>query len=368
MPDDPFDLPGVGDLPPLLLEDLGRVRAGRVHRVEELFRHLAADRPLGQQIQHGPQPLGGDGALGDLLPILVQPTQELHHDPVADDLGIAVRLDAGLVVGGQLLACGEDARVVVRNPILPHEARALGLGQLGQTASDLVHPGRLDHQGHQVGIREVAIVVGEFLAPHREGDLLVRVPETGLLNQRLPLLDRLVLAPDLVLQRLLDVLEGVHVLDFGLDPQLLLAHRADRDVGVAAEASLLHVPVADPQKDQDRPELPEVLCRLLGGADVRLAHDLHQGKAAPVVVHQAGFRLFQGARMHQLARVLLEMDAVDPDPLLRPVQREGDETALRQGQLVLAQREEEENKFKYTGPKKLDRILKCILRVIDLQS
>ena len=253
--------------------------------------------------------------------------------PTACALSLVLVVLGGVVLGAEPVARGKgraDAQQV------PDALLARGDAlELHQAPPDLVHPGLLDDQGHQVGVREVAIVVGKLLAPHREGDLLVRVPEPGLLDETLPLLHRLDLAPDLVLQRLLDVLEGIHVLDFGLDPQLLLADRADRDVGVAAEAPLLHVPVADLQEYQDRPELPEVLCRLLRGADVRLGHDLHQGKAAPVVVYQTGFRLFQGARMHQLARVLLEMDAVDPDPLLHPVQREGDETALRQRQLVL---------------------------------
>jgi hypothetical protein len=58
-----------------------------------------------------------------------------------------------------------------------------------------------------------------FLTAHRHGPTGGDVPEAGFLFDSPATGDDLGLALDLVLERLLDMLEGVQVLDFGLGPE-----------------------------------------------------------------------------------------------------------------------------------------------------
>ena len=65
-----------------------------------------------------------------------------------------------------------------------------------------------------------------------------------------------------------------------LVPSVGRAARAHRDVGVAAEAALLHVAVADLEVLEDRAQRAQVGAGLGGAAHVGLAHDLEQRHAA----------------------------------------------------------------------------------------
>ena len=89
---------------------------------------------------------------------------------------------------------------------------------------------------------------------------------------------------DLVLDRLLQVAEGVDVLHLRLGAERLLPTRAHRDVGVAAQAALFHVAVVDAEPHQDVAQAREELGRLGGRAHVGLRHDLDERHAAAVVV------------------------------------------------------------------------------------
>ena len=57
---------------------------------------------------------------------------------------------------------------------------------------------------------------------------------------------------DLSLKGTMNPLEGVHVLDLGLYPELASAFRPERDVGVAAHLSTFQVPVTDIQVTEQR--------------------------------------------------------------------------------------------------------------------
>ena len=90
---------------------------------------------------------------------------------------------------------------------------------------------------------------------------------------------------------------------------------AHRDVGVAAQGPLLHVDVGDAQLLDEAAQLGQEDARLFGRGDVRLGHDLHQGRAAPVEVHQrvvgAVDAARSSARVHELAGVLLHVHPGD---------------------------------------------------------
>ena len=75
-----------------------------------------------------------------------------------------------------------------------------------------------------------------------------------------------------------------------LSPSSRRAERAQRDVRVAAQRTLLHVHVADPQLAQRRAQQPQPLAGLLGRAQVGLGDDLRQRRAAAVEVHDARVR------------------------------------------------------------------------------
>ena len=108
----------------------------------------------------------------------------------------------------------------------------------------------------------------------------------------------------------LDRRERVHVLDFGFRTELGLTRWPDADVGVDAQASLLHAHVAHIEVLQDLLESPEIRARIGGRADVGLAHYLDQRNTGPIEVDGGGARI---AVVNRLARVFLHMQARDSD-------------------------------------------------------
>ena len=152
-----------------------------------------------------------------------------------------------------------------------------------------------------------------LFAAHGFSNPLLRVPQPGLLYYRAPFIEDLVLSLDLIGQGPLHVAEGIHILDLGPGPEGLGAHGPDGDIGVATQTAFLHVPVADLKVLEDRPQQPEVVGSLLGGAEVGFAHDLQEGNAGAVEVDVAE-RL--GLVVKELSRVLLQVDAGDSHQFL----------------------------------------------------
>jgi hypothetical protein len=119
----------------------------------------------------------------------------------------------------------------------------------------------------------------------------VSAPEPGSKMQRF-LRDQptapqdLPLAVDLRADASFDEAEGVHVLQLGLHAEIARAGSTQGDVGVAAQRALLHVHVADTKPAQRRAEQLQPIARLLGGAQIRLAHDLSERRAGPVEVDE----------------------------------------------------------------------------------
>ena len=224
-----------------------------------------------------------------------------------------------------------------RQAVLGHEALPAGARELGEVALDRGHPGRVGLHGHQIGIREVPVVVRVLLRAHRGGDAPLRVPQARFLHDALAPLERADLPRGLVLEGVAHVPEGVHVLDLHLRPELGRAGPPDRHVGVAAERPRLHVPVADAEVPQDGPEASQVLGGLPRGPEVRPRDDLHERHARPVVVDQARARRFEHAALvRELADVLFQVEALDADPPGRAVDLDLQPAVLGQRRLVLA--------------------------------
>ena len=99
----------------------------------------------------------------------------------------------------------------------------------------------------------------------------------------------------------------------GLGPRAEFAARlAHADVDVGAHRAFLHIAVARADVAQDRAQLAEIGPGLGRRAHVGPRHDLHQRDAGAVEVDVGHRRVLV---VHQLARVLLDMDALDADRL-----------------------------------------------------
>ena len=138
----------------------------------------------------------------------------------------------------------------------------------------------------------------------------VAVPAAGLLDDGAAGLQQGGLARDLELERGVDALEGVHVLDLDLRAERVGALGAERDVHVRAHVAVLEVAVGDAGVDEDLAEALEVFHRLVGGGEVGHADDLHERRAAAVVVDAGVPRV-----VVDLRGVLLEVDVVEADAL-----------------------------------------------------
>ena len=140
-------------------------------------------------------------------------------------------------------------------------------GSSGSFDLQLIDIGLRELERQQVRIREIAIVVRLFLGAHRARLALVRVEQPRFLVDRAAILDDLDLAPRLVLDRLADEIDRVHVLDFaaGAERPARLAHG---NVHIGAQRALLHVAVAGAEIAQDRTQFCHIGLGLLGVADV----------------------------------------------------------------------------------------------------
>ena len=190
-------------------------------------------------------------------------------------------------------------------------ALALGVGQLGQRLAAILEEGLVELERQQVGIGEVAIVVRVFLGPKRPGHALVGIEQPRFLGDRSAALDQLDLALRLMLDDGHDEADAVDVLGLGPGAELA-AGLAHADVDVGAHRALLHIAVARADIAQNRSQLPQISACFGWRTHVGPRHDLHQRDARAVEVDVAHRRVLV---VHQLARVLLDMDALDADVL-----------------------------------------------------
>jgi hypothetical protein len=108
-----------------------------------------------------------------------------------------------------------------------------------------------------------------LLGAHGAGFTPVRIEQPCLLLDLAAVLQDFDLPPRLVLDRLADEADRVHVLDLaaGTKRPAWLAHR---DVHVGSQVALLHVAVTGAEIAQYGPQLGDVGLGLLRGAQVRL--------------------------------------------------------------------------------------------------
>ncbi len=102
-------------------------------------------------------------------------------------------------------------------------------------------------------------------------------------------------------------------------PSFAAPVRPQGDVRVAAQTSLFHVAIADAEVFENLFEGGEVGVGLGRAAQVGLAHDLHERRAAPVHVEQRVRILV----VDQFTGILFEMNARDADSFLLPVDNDG---------------------------------------------
>src|SRR5262249_5213879 len=154
-----------------------------------------------------------------------------------------------------------------------------------------------------------------------------------LLHNGAAVLDDLDLAPRLVLDSLPDEADRIDVLDLatGVERLTRLAHR---DIDVGAQAAFLHVAVASAEVPQYGAQLRDISLRLVGGAQIRLRHDLHQRHAGAVEIDQRHRRVLI---VDRFAGVLFEMQPLDADTDGFTVRHIDDDFALAHDRrLVLA--------------------------------
>ena len=168
-----------------------------------------------------------------------------------------------LEIGGTLGVTRQHAGVIGGQSVLRLQAGALGIRKLRQGRLDLLHPGRVENQGQEVGIGEIAVVVRVLLGPHGAGLALAGVEQAGLLMDHAAVLENLHLTAGLIDDGLLDVAHGVHVLDLAAGAQRV-PRFADGHVHVGAEIALFHVPVTGAEVAHQLAKGLHIGCRVLG--------------------------------------------------------------------------------------------------------
>src|SRR3954453_16438228 len=257
---------------------------------------------------------------------------ELVHEHVRDGASVAGSAGEEVVAAGRDEALGEREADLVLQPLDPRPRR---LRQLAAQAFDQLGV-RLE--GHQVGLREVAVVLRLFLRAERRRVLVARVEVQRLLVHGAAGLVDLDLPPDLPLDPLRREVEGVHVLELRAGAEALLPGLAHRDVDVETHRPLLHLRVGQAELDDRLPELLEEALRVLGRAQVGGGHDLDERRSGPVEVDERALGAVDPALgpsdVHGLRGVLLEVGAHDSDldVAVRPRHRYG---ALHAERLVV---------------------------------
>ncbi len=158
----------------------------------------------------------------DALSRLVEQGEQLAANPIGNRLGGGARSrqDGFEIIGDSPLG-NKQLSIVGAQPVLLAEALVAGCGQLRQACLHLSHPGLVHHQRRQVGLGEIAVIVGFFLAALGQGDLAGIVPAQGLLLDCQPLAQQPGLALDFILYRALQGAEAVQVLDLAAGAESL---------------------------------------------------------------------------------------------------------------------------------------------------
>ena len=158
----------------------------------------------------------------------------------------------------------------------------------------------------------------------------VGVPQPGLAHDPTARFEDADLTQDLVIDGVLHEPERVDVLELGARAEPVLAAEPDRNVGVAAKLALLHVGLGDLEPADEPVQRPHELGGFLGGPDLRCRDDLDERNARTIEIDMREL-----ANVHVLARVLLEMNPLEPDPLDGAVDDQLDVAVFAQRLVVL---------------------------------
>ena len=192
--------------------------------------------------------------------------------------------------------------------------------------------------GHEVRLREVAVVLRLLLRARRRRFLVARHEmERLLLHLPARLVDR-DLPRDLALDSLRREVERVHVLQLGARAQLGRARGTNGHVDVEAHRALLELGVRQVELDDGLPQELQEALRGLGVVDVGLADDLDERRPAAVEVDERRGRTVETSRrcdMDVLRRVLLEMRACDADRHVAVLRRHDEMSSRAEGLVVL---------------------------------
>ena len=285
--------------------------------LEHLARELVVERAgVDEPLQR--RDVGGRDEIGGLASVRVRDAGDLARPPLARGGGRRAGGDGRLDLGEQP-AVGDVLELEVGEaPVGLQPAAACGrrLGKRGPQLLDQLGR-RRDRQ--QVGLGEVAVVVGVGLRATRRGGAGVLVPVPRLLRDRAAGREDRRLALDLVAHGPLDRAHRVDVLGLGARAELLLAARTQRDVGVAAEVAALHARLGDAQRDHDVADRLHVGLRDLGrtvlGAEDRLRDDLDERHSRAVVVDERVLGTLdaagRAADVRELAGILFHVRALD---------------------------------------------------------
>jgi len=266
------------------------------------------------------QPLGPDRQFVDAQIPLVEDAHHLGHHKVRHHLRLRVGvaplralvqlLEGRLEIVGHGLLLRQHAGVIRRKPHLIDEPLAAGTGQFREGRPDALDHFVVDGDLDEIRIGHVPVVVSLLLRAHGPGGSGLRVPEQGLLSDRIPLFRGGNLTCNFVVERLLDVPHRVHVFELRPRPERLPSARANTDVCVAAERALFHVAVTDAEVPHQLAQPLEEEIRLARRAQIGLRHHLEEGNPAAIEVEPG--RILVGV-VHGLACILLHVDAGQPD-------------------------------------------------------
>ena len=171
-------------------------------------------------------------------------------------------------------------------------------------------------QRDEVGLEEVAVVVGVFLAAHGVRAAIAFVPMSGLLTDEVPALDEVDLPTGFVLDGATDAAHAVDVLDLAARAQRC-ARLAHADVRIDAHAALFHLGIAGADGQQNGAQFADVGASVVGAANVGTADDFDQRHSGTVEVDQRGGGAVdattRAADMRALAGVFLHVCALDAD-------------------------------------------------------
>ncbi len=189
-------------------------------------------------------------------------------------------------------------------------------GSSGSVVADFGLPFLIHHQRKQIGLGKIPVVVGLFFRAHAVGLAFVRVVEARFLRDLAARFHDPDLALDLILQRLANKAERIHILDFRFGAKFFLPPRAHADVGIAAQRAFFHIAIADAGVEDDFFQPGEVLVGFVGRRNVRLADDFDQRHSAAIQIDGRRVGGIGEAFVQALARVFFQVQAGDADFLL----------------------------------------------------